>query len=85
MATFNGGTVDQLKESAPLLVREKAIILVKSPYVILDEFPASTTSLTLLSDQYNWSEGVYNDLVQAVKAELQNVGISAERYMFCYF
>jgi len=38
----------------------------------------------LPSEQYNWSEGVYNDLVQRVKAELQSISFSAERYVFCY-
>jgi hypothetical protein len=85
MTLFTEGTVDQLKESAPLFVQKKAIILIKSPYVSLSNLSAFLTSLTLPSKRNNWSESIYNDLVRGVRAALQNIGISAERYIYCNF
>ena len=69
-------TVGPLKELARLFVGKKAVILIKCPYVSLSNLSTCPTSLTLPSTQDQ-----YNDLVRA----LQNLGIPAERYVYCNF
>jgi hypothetical protein len=71
--------------SASLFVQIKAIILIKSLHVSLSNLSAVPTSLTLRSERDNWSESTYNNLVQGVGAALQNIGISAERYIYCNY
>jgi hypothetical protein len=37
--------------------------------------------LTLPSENQTWSESVYNDLVENLRAELRDLGISTEKYV----